>query len=143
MNMYTVIFYLYNHVRCICANRCAFAGINMAALRFCRNFIDMAGRGVDNEAQKFLAILRDQKLAETLPDSNFGRFAIEWSGREGIDQDSHSEYLEMFCDHFQDSIIQLVDSAVEQNQKLSSEKVYSEALQHLHACANSCKSFQV
>ena len=61
----------------------------------------------------------------------------------GIDQDSHKTYLEDFCEKFHDDIVEMIDSAVEQSQKLSSDAVYSEALQHLHACSNSCKIFQV
>ena len=44
----------------------------------------MAGRGVDNEAQKFLGILRDQKLPQALPEEpNITRFQVDWSGKEG------------------------------------------------------------
>ena len=62
---------------------------------------------------------------------------------QGIDVESHKEYLETFCDHFHDSIIDLVDAAVEKSQRMSSDAVFSEVLQHLHAANNSCKIFQV
>ena len=116
--------------------------INLTALRFCRNFIDMSGRDVDQEAVKLLSILRDDILPTKLPEYNFARFKVEWSGKEGIDLDSHKEYLRDFCEHFYTSVTDQVERAVEQSRKLSSDSIYGEVLQHLHACASFCKTFQ-
>ena len=116
--------------------------MNTQALRFARNFIDMTGRNIDLEAQKLLATLRDEKLPKKLVEENISRFDVEWSGKEGIDRETHLEYLNQFCQHFQLSILRLVDRAVVEDQKLSSDPVYREILQHLHACKNFCKIFQ-
>lgn len=116
--------------------------INLSALRFCRNFIDMVGRDVDQEAAKLLSILRDEILPTKLPEHNIARFKVEWAGKEGIDSESHKEYLRDFCEHFYASITGQVDRAVEQSKKLSNDKIYGEVLQHLHACASFCKTFQ-
>ena len=44
---------------------------------------------VDNEAQKLLKILRDEKLPKKMPTSNTARFTVDWSGKEGIDEVLH------------------------------------------------------
>ena len=116
--------------------------INLTALRFCRNFIDMAGRDVDQKAVELLSILRDEILPTKLPEYNIARFKVEWSGKEGIDQESHKEYLRDFCEHFYSSVTDQVERAVEQSKKLSNDQVYGEVLQHLHACQSFCKTFQ-
>ena len=61
----------------------------------------------------------------------------------GMERGSHKEYIEDFCGQFHDSIIVLIDRAVEESQKLFSDPVYSETLQHLHACHNYCEVFEV
>ena len=116
--------------------------MNLTALRFARNFIDMTGREVDKEAVKLLSVLRDEILPTKLPDYNIARFKIEWTGKEGLDRESHKEYLRDFCEHFYASVTDQVERAVEQSRKLSNDAVYGEVLQHLHSCANMCKSFQ-
>ncbi len=63
--------------------------VNMTALRYARNFVDVIGRDVDKEAEKLLAVLRDEKLPERLAASNIARFTVQWSGSEGIEKDSH------------------------------------------------------
>jgi hypothetical protein len=55
---------------------------------------------------------------------------------------THVDYLEKFCEHFQDSVTELIERAVEASNRLSNDSLYSETLQHLHACHNSCKLFQ-
>ena len=116
--------------------------INVTLLRFAAKFIDFAARNVDGEAQKLLKILRDDKLPAKMPKSNLVRFQVEWGGKEGIDMETHREYLEAFTKHFYEAIMGQVDAAMIKNKKLSSDPVYVEALQHLNACANSCKVFQ-
>lgn len=118
------------------------SNINVGLLRFAAKFIDFAARNVDGEAQKLLKTLRDEKLPKKLPDSNIARFTVEWSGKEGIDMESHSEYIKEFTSHFHRSIIDLVERAMTQHEKLSQDPVYTEVLQHSHACVNFCKVFQ-
>ncbi|WAQ94112.1 NWD2-like protein, partial [Mya arenaria] len=101
-----------------------------------------SSRNVDGEAQKLLKTLRDDKLPAKMPDSNIVKFKVEWGGKEGIDMETHKEYIETFCQHFYDNVLRLVDNAMDRNEKLSSNPVYVEVLQHLKACYNSCKVFQ-
>ena len=114
-----------------------------AVLRFSRNFVDITGNSVDTEAEKFLATLRDTLLPEKIAESNVGRFEVEWSGREGLDKETHTEYLTEFCENFHSRITELVDRAVVAKEKLCSDAMYSETLQHLHMCNTFCKLFQV
>ena len=118
------------------------SNINITLLRFASKFIDFAARNVDGEAQKLLKTLRDEKLPKKIPESNLVRFVVEWSGKEGIDAETHKEYLIQFQEHFFKNIIYLVDKAMEKYEKLSSDPVFSESLQHLHACLKFCKVFQ-
>ena len=105
--------------------------------------MDITGNSVDTEAEKFLATLRDTLLPEKIAESNVGRFEVEWSGREGLDKETHTEYLTEFCENFHSRITELVDRAVVAKEKLCSDAMYSETLQHLHMCNTFCKLFQV
>ncbi|XP_060597437.1 NACHT and WD repeat domain-containing protein 2-like [Ruditapes philippinarum] len=119
--------------------------INITLLRFAEKFIkfvDISDRNVDGDAQKMLKTLRDDKLPAKMPDSNIVRFKVEWGGKEGIDIKIHKEYIETFCQHFYSNVLRLVDDAMTKNEKLSTNSVYVEVLQHLKACYNSCKVFQ-
>lgn len=118
------------------------SNINVGLLRFAAKFIDFAARNVDGEAQKLLKTLRDEKLPKRLPESNTARFTVDWSGKEGIDMESHSEYIKEFTSHFYKSIIEQVERAMMKHEKLSQDPVYTEVLQHSHACVNFCKVFQ-
>ncbi|KAK2159955.1 hypothetical protein LSH36_143g06023 [Paralvinella palmiformis] len=119
------------------------SNVNMTALRYARNFVDVIGREVDKEAERFLSILRDEHLPGKLPPNNIARFTVEWTGKTGIERETHAAYLKEFCDNFYCRISELVNRAVEENMKLASDLLYSEILQHLHTCMNFCKVFQV
>lgn len=118
------------------------SNINITLLRFASKFVDFAARNVDGEAQKYLSLLRDEKLPKRLPEANTSRFTIEWSGKEGIDKDTHKEYLQKFTEHFHKSILNQVHQAMEKHERLSNDPVFTEALQHSHACNSFCKVFQ-
>ncbi|KAK0046460.1 NACHT and WD repeat domain-containing protein 2 [Biomphalaria pfeifferi] len=118
------------------------SNMNITLLRIASKFVDFAARSVDNEAQKLLKILRDERLPKKIPSSNVARFTVEWSGKEGIDEDTHKEYFEKFCDHFYTSVIRLVDNAMAKHERLASDPIYLEPLQHLHACKRYCQAFQ-
>ncbi len=115
--------------------------MNLALIRFARNFIDMAARDVDHEAQKLLGTLRDDKLVSKLPPENFIRFDVEWTGKEGIDKDSHAEYLKTFCEMFYRDMVKQIDQGMIMNRVLSDERSYAEQLQHLHSCSTIVKTF--
>lgn len=74
--------------------------LNMNMIKYARNFIDMIGKDKDTEAQKLLSTLRDVKLPQKLIKENIADFSVEWSGKEGIEKETHQEYLDEFCDHF-------------------------------------------
>lgn len=87
--------------------------------------------------------LRDDRLPKKLVASNIARFSVEWSGKEGIDNESHREYFDSFCDKFYTDVTRLIDRAMAKHVKLANDPVYNEPLQHLHACRNHCQAFQV
>ncbi|XP_074658721.1 NACHT and WD repeat domain-containing protein 2-like [Tubulanus polymorphus] len=115
--------------------------VNKSAFLYSCKFMDFSGRKADEEAAKLLAKLRDERLPKKLPESNLARFTVEWS-REGVDNVTHAEYLQKFCDHFHEHVNELIDRAVAKNEALGTDSVYIEILQHLHACQNFCKIFQ-
>lgn len=54
---------------------------------------------------------------------------MEWTGKEGLDVETHSSYIKDFCDHFYKSILRLVDDAVKKNDELMNDRIYADILQ--------------
>lgn len=75
-----------------------------------------------------------------IPTSNF-RYTVEWIGREGLDIETHEEYLNHFISHFYKNIVKLVDRAMRKEDSSAQGQIVTEILQHLHACNNSVKVF--
>lgn len=69
------------------------------------------------------------------------RYTVEWIGREGLDTETHEEYLSNFIAHFYKNIIKLVDRAMRKEDSSAQGQIVTEILQHLHACNNSVKVF--
>lgn len=67
------------------------------------------------------------------------RYTIEWIGREGLDTETHSEYLQHFITHFYRSMVKLIDRAMRKEDDSAQGQIITEILQHLHACNNSVK----
>ena len=87
--------------------------------------------------------LRDDKLPKKLAASNIARFSVEWTGKEGIDEESHKAYFQAFCEKFYGDVTKQIDDAMAKHVKLANDPVYNEPLQHLHACRNHVSAFQV
>lgn len=66
---------------------------------------------------------------------------MEWIGREGLDTETHDEYLNHFIAHFYKNIVKLVDRAMRKEDSSAQGQIVTEILQHLHACNNSVKIF--
>lgn len=66
---------------------------------------------------------------------------MEWIGREGLDTETHEEYLNGFIAHFYKNIVKLVDRAMRKEDSSAQGQIVTEILQHLHACNNSVKVF--
>ncbi|KAI4484543.1 hypothetical protein M0804_007109 [Polistes exclamans] len=115
--------------------------INLQNLRKASLFIDIANRSLDNEACRLLANLRDERLPDKIESTNLQRYTVEWIGREGLDPETHSEYLQHFITHFYRNIIKLVDRAMRKEDSSAQGQIITEILQHLHACNNSVKIF--
>lgn len=115
--------------------------INLQNLRKAGLFLDILNRSLDNEASKLLANLRDERLPDKIEDANLQRYTVEWIGREGLDTETHSEYLQHFITHFYRNIVKLVDRAMRKEDSSAQGQIITEILQHLHACNNSVKVF--
>jgi len=64
---------------------------------------------------------------------------VEWIGREGLDPETHGEYLQHFITHFYRNMVKLVDRAMRKEDNSAQGQIITELLQHLHACNNSVK----
>ncbi|XP_008551438.1 NACHT and WD repeat domain-containing protein 2 [Microplitis demolitor] len=115
--------------------------INLQNLRKAGLFIDILNRSLDNEASKLLADLRDERLPNKIESCNLQRYTVEWIGREGLDPETHSEYLQHFITHFYRNMIKLVDRAMRKEDSSAQGQIITELLQHLHACNNSVRVF--
>lgn len=67
------------------------------------------------------------------------RYNVEWIGREGLDPETHQEYLQHFITHFYKHITKLVDRAMRKEDSSAQGQIVTEILQHLHACNNSVR----
>ncbi|KAL4712468.1 hypothetical protein ACJJTC_007484 [Scirpophaga incertulas] len=115
--------------------------INLQNLKKASNFVDILNRSLDSEASKLLADLRDVRLPEKIETTNIQKYTVEWIGRDGLDNETHGEYLNHFIAHFYKNIIKLVDRAMRKEDSSAQGQIVTEILQHLHACNNSVKVF--
>ncbi|XP_033222269.1 NACHT and WD repeat domain-containing protein 2 [Belonocnema kinseyi] len=115
--------------------------INLQNLRKAGLFLDIANRSLDNEASKLLADLRDVRLQNKVESANLQRYTVEWIGREGLDPETHGEYLQHFITHFYRNMIKLIDRAMRKEDSSAQGQIITEILQHLHACNNSVRVF--
>ncbi|KAJ0171169.1 hypothetical protein K1T71_013368 [Dendrolimus kikuchii] len=115
--------------------------INLQNLKKASNFVDILNRSLDAEASKLLADLRDVRLPNKIETTNIQKYTVEWIGRDGLDTETHNEYLNHFISHFYKNIIKLVDRAMRKEDSSAQGQIVTEILQHLHACNNSVKVF--
>ncbi|KAI5755532.1 hypothetical protein M8J77_017783 [Diaphorina citri] len=115
--------------------------INLQNLKKASLFIDILNRSLDTEAIKLLADLRDERLTAKIETANFQKYNVEWIGREGLDPETHEEYLQHFITHFYKNITKLVDRAMRKEDSSPQGQIVTEILQHLHACNNSVQVF--
>ncbi|XP_063218680.1 NACHT and WD repeat domain-containing protein 2 [Bacillus rossius redtenbacheri] len=115
--------------------------INLQNLKKASLFLDIANRSLDTEAAKLLANLRDERLPNKIETSNIQKYTVEWIGREGLDPETHEEYLQHFITHFYKNITKLVDRAMRKEDSSAQGQIVTEILQHLHACNNSVQVF--
>ncbi|XP_043470617.1 NACHT and WD repeat domain-containing protein 2 [Leptopilina heterotoma] len=115
--------------------------INLQNLRKAGLFLDILNRSLDNEASKLLADLRDVRLSDKIESVNLQRYTVEWIGREGLDTETHGEYLQHFITHFYRNMVKLIDRAMRKEDSSAQGQIITEILQHLHACNNSVKVF--
>ncbi|GFG36815.1 hypothetical protein Cfor_08648 [Coptotermes formosanus] len=128
-----------NH--CLAYVRCI-NNINLQNLKKASLFVDILNRSLDTEACKLLANLRDERLPAKIESTNLQRwYTVEWIGREGLDTETHEEYLQHFITHFYKNITKLVDRAMRKEDSSAQGQIVTEILQHLHACNNSVKVF--
>lgn len=115
--------------------------INLQNLKKASLFVDIINRSLDTEASKLLANLRDERLPNKIESTNMQKYTVEWIGREGLDTETHEEYLNHFISHFYKNIVKLVDRAMRKEDSSAQGQIVTEILQHLHACNNSVRVF--
>ncbi|XP_044733634.1 NACHT and WD repeat domain-containing protein 2 [Chrysoperla carnea] len=115
--------------------------INLQNLKKASNFVDIISRSLDTESSKLLSDLRDVRLPNKIETTNMQKYTVEWIGREGLDPDTHEEYLNHFITHFYKNIVKLVDRAMRKEDSSAQGQIVTEILQHLHACNNSVTVF--
>lgn len=115
--------------------------INLQNLKKASLFVDIINRSLDTEASKLLANLRDERLPNKIESTNIQKYTVEWIGREGLDSETHDEYLNHFISHFYKNIVKLVDRAMRKEDSSAQGQIVTEILQHLHACSNSVRVF--
>ncbi|GBP66176.1 NACHT and WD repeat domain-containing protein 2 [Eumeta japonica] len=115
--------------------------INLQNLKKASNFVDIINRSLDGESSKLLADLRDVRLPNKIETTNIQKYTVEWIGRDGLDTETHGEYLNHFISHFYKNIVKLVDRAMRKEDSSAQGQIVTEILQHLHACNNSVKVF--
>ncbi|KAF5284944.1 hypothetical protein FQA39_LY16899 [Lamprigera yunnana] len=115
--------------------------INLQNLKKASLFVDIINRSLDQESCKLLANLRDERLPDKIETSNLQKYNVEWIGREGLDPETHEEYLKHFITHFYKNITKLVDRAMRKEDSSATGQIVTEILQHLHACNNSVRVF--
>ncbi|KAK6631349.1 hypothetical protein RUM44_005875 [Polyplax serrata] len=115
--------------------------INLQNLKKASLYVDILNRSLDAEASKLLANLRDERVPARIETTNIQRYTVEWIGREGLDTETHEEYLQHFITHFYKNITKLVDRAMRKEDSSAQGQIVTEILQHLHACNNSVKVF--
>lgn len=115
--------------------------INLQNLKKASLFVDIIQRSLDTESAKLLGDLRDKRLPDKIEVSNLQKYTVEWIGREGLDVETHEEYLNHFISHFYKNIVKLVDRAMRKEDSSAQGQIVTEILQHLHACNNSVKVF--
>ncbi|KAI6199667.1 hypothetical protein M3Y96_00651200 [Aphelenchoides besseyi] len=114
---------------CLCYVR-QIKNININQTSTASKFIDIVHKQVNQEAQKLLTILRDERVPEVLRSQNIRRSAVEWAGREGMDPRIHSDYIKEFCSDFYSSITNMVDAAMRKHAKYR-DVFFAEVLQHM------------
>ncbi|ALC45346.1 CG10185 [Drosophila busckii] len=115
--------------------------INLQNLKKASLFVDIINRSLDTESAKLLGDLRDTRLPAKMEASNSQKYTVEWIGREGLDIETHEEYLNHFISHFYKNVVKLVDRAMRKEDSSAQGIIVTEILQHLHACNNSVKIF--
>lgn len=115
--------------------------INLQNLKKASLFVDIINRSLDTESSKLLGNLRDERLPNKIESTNMQKYTVEWIGREGLDIETHEEYLNHFIAHFYKNIVKLVDRAMRKEDSSAQGQIVTEILQHLHACNNSVRVF--
>jgi len=82
--------------------------VNTAAVKSAPLFIDMLKTAsrieIDNEARTLLHELSDVLLPSRLAESNITHFDIDWETDEGLDFNTHADYLRQFSETFYEQV---------------------------------------
>ena len=85
---------------------------------------------VDEEAEKKLSSLLDEKISKWLTASNLSTFSVLWKHDQGIHPELHSDYLQEFCETFGHEMRHLVDYVAHSQMSEPLPPVVEEVFQH-------------
>ena len=97
-------------------------------------FIDTldSGSRLDEEAQRLLKVLKDEKIPSVLTDKiNSAYFQIEWKDRSSKNPTDNPEYLEKFGESFKAKMEWLIGRSVNQSKSATCNSQLVEIIQHL------------
>ena len=110
-------------------------------------FIDKtwgANSSVDEAAQKFLNVLRENDVPQALPSTNIVNYDVKWSDN-GVDPSTskeHSNYIEKLCKDFYDTLTQMIENGIQEKETSGARDPFAEEIfQHGSFCQKKCKSF--
>ncbi|XP_078369383.1 uncharacterized protein LOC144653297 [Oculina patagonica] len=104
-----------------------------------------ANSSVDETAQKFLNVFRENDLPQALPSTNIMNYDIKWSDN-GVDPSAsteHSQYIEKLCTDFYGTLTQMIDNGIQEKEASGArDPIVEEIFQHGSFCQKKCSSFQ-
>ncbi|ELU00304.1 hypothetical protein CAPTEDRAFT_145931, partial [Capitella teleta] len=91
---------------------------------------------VDEEADKNLNVLLEEKISKWLRMGNVSNFSVLWKHDVGIHPELHKEYLEEFCSTFELKLKSMIDSTALTQMSEPLPQIVDEVFQHWLAIKN-------
>ena len=71
------------------------------------------------------------RLRGSVESNQLTDYSIDWSDDRGVNSDSHKDYLEKFCDDFEEKVKRLIDDASQKQEKTTQVNVSAEQFNSL------------
>lgn len=106
-------------------------------------YIDMTSSSpptIDEEAEKLLDRLKNNRIPATLKASNIFKYKVNWSSK-GITRQDHREYIETFNNDFYEAMKAQIDRCVQSRLSVGSDSLQHEVLEHAIQCKTYVSKF--